>query len=243
MSDGTIVGDVVARLIKVTPKELDKLVKDGVVPREGPNKFILAKVIHAYIDHLVGQLAQKDQNKDKFSQAELAEHLDISERRLRDLLREFGLDHKADSADSIRLAYISKLREEAAGRSEKGLAAVRERETMASAQLKELDLAERLKLIINIPDIEPLLIHLMKDMQAQIIAAGNRAVQAIEAEHGITLNDELILKPIRSALGNVAGSADQFNSRLTGKPRASIAAATDGDSGVDREERKTAVGE
>ena len=237
MSDGFIVGDVAARLIKVTPKELDKLVKDGVIPREAPNKFILPKVVHGYVDHLNGSL----KNKTKLSQADLAEHLDISERRLRDLLRELNLDHKADSSDTIRLAYISKLREEAAGRSDKGLGAVRERETLASAQLKELDLAERLKLIINIPDIEPLLIHLMKDIQAQIVAAGNRAVQAVEAEHGITLNDEIILKPLRAALGNVAGSADQFNAGLSGQPCASISAATNADSGVDRKKHKAAV--
>ena len=237
MSDGFIVGDVAARLIKVTPKELDKLVKDGVIPREAPNKFILPKVVHGYVDHLNRNL----KNKTKLSQADLAEHLDISERRLRDLLRELNLDHKSDSVDTIRLAYISKLREEAAGRSDKGLAAVRERETMASAQLKVLDLAERLKLIINIPDIEPLLIHLMKDIQAQIVAAGNRAVQAVEAEHGITLDDEIILKPLRAALGNVAGSADQFNAGLSGQPCASISAATNADSGVDRKKHKAAV--
>tara|TARA_B110000503_G_scaffold4956_1_gene6592 strand:- start:1128 stop:1847 length:720 start_codon:yes stop_codon:yes gene_type:complete len=237
VSEGFITGDVVSRLLKITPKELDKLVKDGVIPREGVDKFILAVVVHAYLAHLNVKL----QNQKHLSQTDLAGHLDISERRLRDLLKELGLDHRVDSADAIRIAYISKLREEAAGRSEKGLAVVRERETLASAQLKELDLAERLKLIINVPDLEPLLIHLIKDVQAQIIAAGNRAVQAVEASQGITVDDELILNPIRAALGNVASSADQFNARLTGKPCASISAAADADRAVDRKKHKTAV--
>ena len=236
MSEGHITGDVAARLLKITPKQLDKLVKDGVIPREGAGKFILAMVVHAYIDHLKSQVERKEY----MPQAELAAHLDISERRLRDLLKEMGLDHKTDPAEKIRLAYISKLREEAAGRSEKGLTAVRERETMASARLKELELAERLKLIVTIPDIEPLLIRLVKDIQSQVIAASNRAVQAVEAEHGITINDDIILSPIRAALGNIAGSADQFNANITGKPSASVSAATPADSGVDGKKSKTA---
>jgi phage terminase Nu1 subunit (DNA packaging protein) len=54
------------------------------------------------------------------TQAEIAAHLDISDRRLRELLTEFGLDHKAVPLAEIRVRYLRKLREEAAGRSAQG---------------------------------------------------------------------------------------------------------------------------
>ena len=181
-----------------------------------------------------------EQLHDKATQTGFARIVGASQQAISQKCKSGLLVKGATNAEWL-ISYIESLREEAAGRSEKGLSVVRERETLASAQLKELDLAERLKLIINIPDIEPLLIHLMKDIQAQIIAAGNRAMQAVEAEHGITLNDEIILQPLRAALGNVAGSADQFNSGLTGKPSASVSAAADGNSGVDRKKHKAAI--
>jgi phage terminase Nu1 subunit (DNA packaging protein) len=59
---------------------------------------------------------QAEQREHGLTQVEIAAHLDISDRRLRELLVELHLDHKRNSLSEIRVAYIRRLREEAAGR-------------------------------------------------------------------------------------------------------------------------------
>ncbi|SDR38632.1 hypothetical protein SAMN04490186_5887 [Pseudomonas grimontii] len=50
------------------------------------------------------------------TQLEIAEHLDMSERAARDVLKRLNLDWQAVSLADIRTAYIRDLREKAAGR-------------------------------------------------------------------------------------------------------------------------------
>lgn len=214
MSDGFITGDVAARLLKITPRELERLAKDGVIPRDGPDKYVLAIVVHAYIDYLNKQI----EGREFLSQTELAERMDISDRRLRDLLKDFGLDHRRDAATDIIIAYIRKLREEAAGRSDKELAAVRARETMASAQLKELDLAEKIGRVVYVDDIAPAMAQLVAGFQSQIMNAGNKILQSLESIGDIEINDEIVNDPLRSALGHIASSAAQFGQADSDEP-------------------------
>lgn len=50
------------------------------------------------------------------TQATIGEHLDMSERNARDVLKALGLDHRRSTLAEIRTAYIRDLREKAAGR-------------------------------------------------------------------------------------------------------------------------------
>lgn len=69
------------------------------------------------------------------TQAEIAAHLDLSDRALREFLSKSGIDHKQVSLAEIRVRYIRKLREEAAGRSASGdLDLATERALLARAQ-------------------------------------------------------------------------------------------------------------
>src|SRR5690606_12123567 len=50
------------------------------------------------------------------TQKEIAQHLDMSERNCRDVLKTLGIDWNEATLDEIRVAYIRDLREKAAGR-------------------------------------------------------------------------------------------------------------------------------
>lgn len=129
---GAISHDQAATLLRMSPGELTRLVQAGVVPRVAPGAYHPGAIIAAYIEHLRAEPERRDKAP---TQAEIAAHLDISDRRLRELLVEWSLDHKAEPLASLRLRYIRKLREEAAGRASSGdLDLVQERAALAREQ-------------------------------------------------------------------------------------------------------------
>ena len=129
--------------------------------------------------------------------------------------------------------YIEKLREEAAGRSDKELTAIRARKELAQARREELELSKEYKLVVVVDDLEPSLVSLMKEIQSAVMEAGNKSLQTVEAKHSIKIDDELILRPLRAALRNIAGSADQLVATNTGMPNASVSTAIAAGGGVD----------
>lgn len=128
----TIGADAAAKLLRMSPNELTKLAGDGVIPRVGPGAYHPGAIISAYIEHLRGEPERRARALP--TQPEIAAHLDISDRRLRELLTEWGIDHKQTTLAELRVRYIRKLREEAAGRSSQdpdGLDLVQERAALA----------------------------------------------------------------------------------------------------------------
>lgn len=131
---GTLTHDAAAQVLRLTPGELTRLVNEAVIPRVAPGQYHPGAIIAAYIEHLRREPERRERG---LSQADIAAHLDISDRRLRELLTEWGLDHKASTLTELRLRYIRKLREEAAGRQSKtdqGLDLVEERAMLAREQ-------------------------------------------------------------------------------------------------------------
>jgi phage terminase Nu1 subunit (DNA packaging protein) len=130
----TIGHDAAAALLQLAPEQLTRLVSAGAVRRAAPGKYIPAQIIRDYIAHLH---AEPDRIERYPTQQEIAEHLDMSDRNLRDLLQSVGLDHKQAAMSEIRVAYIRRLREQAAGRmggEMGGLDLVQERAALAREQ-------------------------------------------------------------------------------------------------------------
>lgn len=117
MSAAHINNDTAAKLLDLTPAELTKLADRGIIPRVDRNAYNLGPLVIAYVRFLRDEAGRIERAP---TQAEIAAHLDISDRRLRELLTEFGLDHKTVPLADIRVRYLRKLREEAAGRSAQG---------------------------------------------------------------------------------------------------------------------------
>jgi phage terminase Nu1 subunit (DNA packaging protein) len=69
-------------------------------------------------------------------QSEIAEHLDMSERAVREFLVSAGIGHKQSTLSEIRIAYIRRQREVAAGRAtaEDGIDLATERALLARSQ-------------------------------------------------------------------------------------------------------------
>ena len=130
----TVGHDAASALLQVAPDQLHRLVASGVVRRAAPGKYVPAQLIRDYIAWLHAEPERRDRSP---TQSEIAEHLDMSDRNLRDLLQMLDLDHKQASLSAIRVGYIRRLREQAAGRvgsEDGGLDLVQERAALAREQ-------------------------------------------------------------------------------------------------------------
>ena len=146
---GTIGHDPAAQILRMSPAELTRLASAGIVPRVGTGIYHPGTIIGTYIEHLraeVARLREQLKRAQPETQDEIAHYLDISDRRLRELLAEWGISHKTTPLDQIRVRYIRKLREEAAGRAdvggEDGLVAARTREANERADRLALQNAQ-----------------------------------------------------------------------------------------------------
>lgn len=134
----TISHDAAARLLKLAPAELERLVSTGAIARVARDAYTLIPLVHGYVDHLRAEATRSQQRP---SQAEIAEHLDISERRVRELATEWAIDSRAITLGEWRLRYLRKLREEAAGRAAIGdLDLVTERARLAKVQADRIEM-------------------------------------------------------------------------------------------------------
>lgn len=138
-----ITHDLAAQLLGITPAELAGLVRNGHVRRVDANTYAIATLVQDYVAHVSGQAERAERHP---TQKEAGEHLDLSDRSIRELevaLNLKGIDY---TLSQIRIAYIRKLREEAAGRAAAGdldLATERARLARAQSEKVEMQNAER----------------------------------------------------------------------------------------------------
>lgn len=117
--------------------DLQALIAAGVIHADD-RPLELGAVVLAYVRHLRGVAEQGERG---LGQVDIARHLDISDRRLRELLSEWGIDHRTETISALRVRYIRKLREEAAGRASAGdLDLAQERAALAREQRMRLEL-------------------------------------------------------------------------------------------------------
>jgi phage terminase Nu1 subunit (DNA packaging protein) len=205
----TIGLDAAAKLLRMSPNDLQKLAGDGVIPRVSPGQFHPGAIIAAYIEHL---RTEPDRRERSMGQAEIAAHLDISDRRLRDLLTEWNINHKQTTLTDIRLRYIRKLREEAAGRQAKAddaLDLVEERALLAREQ--------RIKIAMDNAatrgEFAP--ISLLTDVLATAAAAVSDRLDALPA--AIYRAQPDLPGAVRSAIENTVHKARSEWRRVTSK--------------------------
>jgi phage terminase Nu1 subunit (DNA packaging protein) len=117
LATGCLDLDSAAALLGLAPEDLDRLGRAGILPRAARNEYPLVSLVRGYLEHVRAEYERPNRRP---SQLELAEHLDLSDRRVREVLTELGVDHRQATRDEIRIRYIRKLREEAAGRATVG---------------------------------------------------------------------------------------------------------------------------
>lgn len=141
------------------------------------------------------------------TQLEIAEHLGLSDRKVRDILKNLGMDHRGSSMDEIRLAYISDLREKAAGRQQNGemdLGKQRALNAYMDSELKALQIAEKKGLLINREQLEPELEMVFMHFKSVLMSASNEIRQEIEAIYGIEFDERIVRTIHRNALSELA---------------------------------------
>ena len=143
MSDKAgVTHDTIARLLGLPPAELEKLVQAGHIRRNDRNNYSVPVAIEGYIALLKAQIAGTAGHP---KQNEVGAHLDLSDRSVREWEAKLALPADYTMAD-IRVAYIRRLREEAAGRATDGdldLATERARLAKEQADKVAMQNAER----------------------------------------------------------------------------------------------------
>jgi Phage DNA packaging protein, Nu1 subunit of terminase len=160
-------------VLKLAPADLARLVDQGAVPRVSRDAYQLMPLVHGYLDHL---RAEQDRIIQRPTQTEIAEHLDISDRRVRELAVEWGIDSREISLSAWRIRYLRHLREQAAGRAAAGdLDLAVERARLAKEQ------ADRIAMQNAVTRKELAPTHLIEEVLAR---AGARAAKLLDTIPG-----------------------------------------------------------
>lgn len=163
------------------------------------------------------------------SQTVFAQMVGVSQQAISKLKEKDVLPEGGTYSDWLS-SYVERLRSEAAGREQDSrLSASRIRETEASANLKELDYLDRLKTVVWVADVEPLITELCSSVQFNVMAAQERIIESIESKYSIKIDDDDIGKHLRSALESVASGAGELVQRIAAGDGGDEAAAGDTD--------------
>lgn len=129
--------DTAARLLGLAPIELDRLVREGLIRRNDRNSYSVPVLVAGYVAYLKAMIAGTAGHP---KQAEVAAHLDLSDRSVRELEPKLSLPTGYTLAE-FRIAYIRHLREVAAGRmgeGTEGLELATERARLAKEQADKI---------------------------------------------------------------------------------------------------------
>jgi transcriptional antiterminator len=128
------------------------------------------------------------------TQEEISQHLDLSDRQLRNVLSKLKLNHKELSIDEIRVAYIRNLREEAAGRKattqKQALDEAKTREALANAMTKEMDLFVKQKELVLVAEVRQVIDSWISLSKSEYENSIEKIIAMIESHHGVTIDRE-----------------------------------------------------
>jgi len=141
------------------------------------------------------------------TQIDIADHLDMSDRNLREVLKKLNLDHRKHSKDEIRIAYIRHLRDQASGRGgedQASLTKARTREARINADSKELQYFKDVGLLVPVEEIEPVLTSWAVLARSETTNALNKIRISIESKYNIKIDQDLIDGPLVDAFAAIA---------------------------------------
>lgn len=141
------------------------------------------------------------------TQQQFAEHLDLSQQQISNIMARLGIDWKTASMDQVRIAYIQHLRAVAAGHeASDGDSLVGERilTERVDRELKELTLAEKKGLLINVTQLEPELMNMVSAFRAELLARDDKLKGELDVLYGIDLDISLLNEYTRNALAQLS---------------------------------------
>lgn len=141
------------------------------------------------------------------TQQQIADHLDISQQQISELMKKLGMDWQVTTLDEIRIAYIRNLRSVASGhRSNDGLDLTHERvlTERVDRELKLLLVAEKKGVLINVEQLEPELMNMVGAFRAELLARDDKLKDDLDALYGIELDLNLLNEHTHAALAQLA---------------------------------------
>lgn len=164
------------------------------------------------------------------TQRDIAKHLDLSERRVRDVMYQLGVDWKKASMDEIREAYIRDLRDKAGGRGGDDHAALtkaRTRDHEYAAELKFLQIKERAGELVPVDEVEPRLLAMVTAARTELLTLPASLSQEMRALHGVEVDPAIIEDRINDALTHLATSLRPGDAGDDGEGSAGVGAAAE----------------
>lgn len=140
------------------------------------------------------------------TQAQIAEHLDLSERRVRDMIGEGVLQKGADLAQ-CRISYIRHLRDGASGQQTgAGLKLTDERARLAKLQADKVEpeLAELRRELVRAENAAKVMVSHIIAARARLLALSTKLVTLFRVDAG---------RPVRTR-GDIVSSPDMLHQRL-----------------------------
>lgn len=168
------------------------------------------------------------------TQKQIADHLDLSQQAVAELMDRLGIDWKATPLERIRVAYIRHLRGVASGhKSEDGLDLTRERvmTERVDRELKELQVAEKRGMLVNVSQLEPELMNMVTAFRTELLARDDKLSSDLASLYGVQVDVQILNDFTYAALEQLARydpSGRGFDAADAGRAAAAGTADDDG---------------
>ena len=143
------------------------------------------------------------------TQIEIANHLDMSVTRLKEVLSKIVVADPSD-IDVVRVAYINHLRNTAAGRGgedqQERLAKARSRESELKGDKLEMEMAKEAGLLVPADEVEKEWIALIIAARAELLSMSARLRADIKEKFNIDVPADLVGNYVNTALEHLANS-------------------------------------
>jgi hypothetical protein len=166
------------------------------------------------------------------SQKEISQHLDMSERNCRDVLKALDIDWTVSSLDEIRTAYIRDLREKAAGRGGSQvelLNAARIEESTVKSANGRLAYHEKLGTLVPTADAAFVLNEWASFANREYQGGFEKLAQELEATLKVSIDRSMVARVAGITVSRIGSYADKLGRRIAGGVRALQPAEADSD--------------
>ena len=137
------------------------------------------------------------------TQVQIAEHLDLAQKQVSEMVAKLGIDYRNASMDEVRIAYIRQLRAAASGhRSSNGddLVAERVQTERVSRELMLLQLAEKRGRLVDVEQLAQAYSQMVGAFKTELLARDDKLKTELDALYGVNVDGELLNAHTRAAL-------------------------------------------
>lgn len=164
------------------------------------------------------------------TQNEIADHLDMSVTRLKELLPRLPVTDPSD-IDAVRVAYINQLRNTAAGRGgedhQMRLAIAKARESELKGDKLEMEMAREAGQLVPADELEQEWSTLIASARAELLAMSTKLRAELQRLFDIDVPAELIESYVHTALEHLANADNQDPDRVEGEGCEEMASAAE----------------